>query len=44
MEKPNYIAPEVEVLEIQIEQGFAATGKDPNDFEFGGNFGSSWGN
>ena len=31
MEKLTYIAPEVEVLEIQIEQGFAQTGntEDP---------------
>ena len=25
MEKQNYIAPEVDVFEVQIEQGFAAS-------------------
>lgn len=25
MEKQNYIAPQVEVLEVKVEQGFAAT-------------------
>ncbi len=31
MEKQNYIAPEVEVLEVKVEKGFAQTGdtEDP---------------
>ena len=40
MKKLIYIAPEVEVLNIQIEQGFAATGEngDAPDFSYGGPF------
>ena len=30
MEKLTYIAPEVEVLEVRIEQGFAASPEDPS--------------
>ena len=33
--KMNYIAPEVEVLEVAVEQGFAASGID--DMPYGGN-------
>lgn len=40
MEKNFYIAPEIEVFEVQIEQGFAATG--PKDFGYGGQLGDSW--
>jgi hypothetical protein len=32
MEKKNYVAPEVEVLEIAVEQGFAQSGEP----KFGG--------
>lgn len=41
MEKKNYVAPEVEVLEIAVEQGFAQSGDGP---KFGG-FGEeqNWG-
>lgn len=39
MEKQIYIAPEVEVLNIQIEQGFAASGGDTPDYGNGGHFG-----
>ena len=39
MEKQNYIAPEVEVLNIQIEQGFAASEGDTPDYGNGGHFG-----
>lgn len=38
MEKQIYIAPELEVLEVQIEQGFAASGDTP-DYGNGGHFG-----
>ena len=31
----NYIAPEVEVLEVAVEQGFAQSGID--DMPYGGN-------
>ena len=35
MEKQNYITPEIEVLEVEVEQGFAASpmegiGKNPS--------------
>lgn len=33
--KMNYIAPEVEVLEVVVEQGFAQSGID--DMPYGGN-------
>ena len=33
--KMNYIAPEVEVLEVAVEQGFAQSGID--DMPYGGN-------
>lgn len=42
MEKNFYIAPEIEVFEVQIEQGFAATGDDPKDYGYGGQLGDSW--
>ena len=43
MEKQNYIAPEMEVLEVKIEQGFAATGDgDPSDFGNGGHLGGGF--
>lgn len=35
MNKKLYIAPEVEVLEIEIEKGFAASA-DPADYGYGG--------
>ena len=35
MEKKNYVAPEVEVLEIAVEQGFAQSGDDPKFSPFG---------
>ena len=35
MEKKTYLAPEVEVLEIVVEQGFAQSGID--DMPYGGN-------
>ena len=40
MEKQNYIAPEIEVLEVKVEKGFAQTG----DFNVpdGGNGGEYW--
>lgn len=31
MEKQNYIAPEVEVLEIKLEKGFAGSLEDPSE-------------
>ena len=30
MEKQTYIAPELEVIEVKIEQGFAASPEDPS--------------
>jgi hypothetical protein len=35
MEKKTYLAPVVEVLEVAVEQGFAASGID--DMPYGGN-------
>ena len=35
MEKKNYVAPEVEVLEIAVEQGFAQSGDGPKFSPFG---------
>lgn len=35
MNRKEYIAPEIEVLEIQIEKGFAQSG-DPADYGYGG--------
>lgn len=40
MEKQNYIAPEMEVLEVKIEQGFAAS--DPSDIGNGGHLGGGF--
>lgn len=34
MEKKNYLAPEVDVIEVAVEQGFAASG-DPDFIPFG---------
>ena len=31
-----YEAPKVEVIEVQVEQGFAASG-EPGDYQWGGN-------
>ena len=31
MEKKNYLAPEVEVLEVAVEQGFAVSGGEYPD-------------
>lgn len=39
MEKQIYIAPELEVLEVQIEQGFAVSGGYTPDYGNGGHFG-----
>ena len=33
-----YEAPQVEVVEVEVEKGFAASG-DPKSFRFGGHFG-----
>ena len=34
MEKQTYITPELEVIEVKIEQGFAASLQDPtSDYE-----------
>ncbi len=29
MEKKNYVEPTIEIIEVQIEKGFAASGEDP---------------
>ena len=29
MEKKNYVEPAIEIIEVQIEKGFAASGEDP---------------
>lgn len=34
-----YEAPKVEVIEVQVEQGFATSG-EPNDFGYGGGLNS----
>lgn len=34
MEKKNYLAPEIEVIEVEVEHGFAASG-DPQFAPFG---------
>jgi hypothetical protein len=31
MEKQNYVTPEVDVIEVEIEKGFAASSEDPED-------------
>ena len=31
MEKQNYVTPEVDVIEVEIEKGFAASNEDPED-------------
>ena len=31
----NYEAPQVEIVEVEVEKGFAVSG-DPNDFPYGG--------
>ena len=36
MKNKNYISPEIEVIEVQIEQGFASSGNLDNP-GFGGN-------
>ena len=41
MEKMKYGAPELEVIEMQIEQGFAATGNPTGGIEGGGD-GGEW--
>ena len=41
MEKMKYGAPELEVIEMQIEQGVAATGKPTGGSEGGGD-GGEW--
>ena len=38
MEKQIYVSPQIEVVEVQIEQGFTASG-DTSDYEYGGHFG-----
>lgn len=41
MEKLNYIAPEVEVLDIKIEKGFATSPNGiPDDYGWGGDLSS----
>ena len=42
MEKLTYIAPEIEVLEIQIEQGFAQSGNGKFTVPNGGNGDELW--
>ena len=43
MEKQNYIAPEIEVLDIQIEKGFASSsGRDLPGFGNGGHLGDDF--
>ena len=37
--KEMYVAPEVEVLEIAVEKGFAASETNPNDPTIGGDEG-----
>ena len=37
--KKNYEQPKIEVFDIQIEQGFAASGGDTPDYGNGGHFG-----
>lgn len=32
----NYVAPQVEVVEVEIEKGFAGSGGTSGDFESGG--------
>ena len=39
MEKQIYVSPQIEVVEVQIEQGFTASGGDTPDYEYGGHFG-----
>ena len=29
--RENYIAPEIDVIEVEIEKGFAASNEDPED-------------
>ena len=39
MEKQNYITPEVEIIEVEIEKGFAASNDEPLENPLnGGNF------
>ena len=38
----NYVAPELEVLEVMVEAGFA--GSETNDPDFGGGIGDPFGN
>ena len=33
----NYEAPQVEIVEVEVEQGFQASG-DPRDYEYGDHF------
>lgn len=43
MEKQNYIAPEIEVLEVKVEQGFAQSeGGGKFTVPNGGNNGELW--
>ena len=42
MEKQIYITPDFEVLDIQIEKGFAQSDGDPTDYEYGRHFGPEW--
>ena len=32
----NYEAPQVELIEVEVENGFAVSDDDPSDFGFGG--------
>ena len=36
--KVAYEAPEVEIIEVKVEQGFANSGGDPDDFRYGGGY------
>ena len=31
MKNSNYVAPEIEILEVNVEKGFAASNEDPED-------------
>lgn len=33
----NYESPQVEIIEVEVEQGFATSG-NPSDYEYGGEF------
>ena len=35
-EMKAYVAPQVEVIEVEVENGYAVSGNDPEDVTFGG--------